>query len=139
MLGFLEGTDKKDDIMVLSAHYDHLGIINGEVYNGADDDGSGTVSVLEMAEAFTKAKAEGHGPRRSILFLTVTGEEKGLLGSEYYTDHPVFPLERTMVDLNTDMVGRTDNDHEGKPDYVYVIGSDKLSLGAAHHSAGPER
>ncbi len=127
VLGFLEGSDLKDDIMVLSAHFDHLGIINGEVHNGADDDGSGTVSVLEMAEAFTKAKAEGHGPRRSILFLTVTGEEKGLLGSEYYTDHPVFPLEKTMVDLNTDMVGRTDNDHEGKPDYVYVIGSDKLS------------
>ena len=127
VLGFLEGSDKKDEIMVLSAHYDHIGIINGEVHNGADDDGSGTVTVLEMAQAFVKAKAEGHGPRRSILFLTVTGEEKGLLGSEYYTDHPIFPLEKTMVDLNTDMVGRTDKDHEGKGDYVYVIGSDKLS------------
>ncbi|GGG45956.1 M28 family peptidase [Hymenobacter glacieicola] len=127
VLGYLEGTDKKDEIMVLSAHFDHIGIINGEVHNGADDDGSGTVTVLEMAEAFTKAKAEGRGPRRSVLFLTVTGEEKGLLGSEYYTDHPIFPLEKTMVDLNTDMVGRTDKDHEGKGDYVYVIGSDKLS------------
>ncbi|WP_426490125.1 M28 family peptidase [Hymenobacter sp. 102] len=127
VLGYLEGTDLKDEVMVLSAHYDHIGIINGEVHNGADDDGSGTVSVLEMAEAFTKAKAEGHGPRRSILFLTVTGEEKGLLGSEYYTDHPIFPLQNTVVDLNTDMVGRTDKDHEGKGDYVYVIGSDKLS------------
>ncbi|KAA9331494.1 M28 family peptidase [Hymenobacter busanensis] len=127
VLGFLEGTDKKDEIMVVSAHYDHIGIIGGQVHNGADDDGSGTVSVLEMAQAFTQAKAEGHGPRRSILFLTVTGEEKGLLGSEYYTDHPVFPLEQTIVDLNIDMVGRTDKDHEGKADYVYVIGSDKLS------------
>jgi len=127
VLGYLEGTDKKDELLVLSAHYDHIGITNGEVNNGADDDGSGTVSVLEMAEAFTKAKADGHGPRRSILFLTVTGEEKGLLGSEYYTDHPVFPLESTMADLNTDMVGRTDKEHEGQPTYVYVIGSDKLS------------
>ncbi|MBC6610239.1 M28 family peptidase [Hymenobacter sp. BT507] len=127
VLGYLEGTDKKDELLVLSAHYDHIGITNGEVNNGADDDGSGTVSVLEMAEAFTKAKADGHGPRRSILFLTVTGEEKGLLGSEYYTDHPVFPLESTIADLNTDMVGRTDKEHEGQPTYVYVIGSDKLS------------
>ncbi|RTQ53801.1 M28 family peptidase [Hymenobacter gummosus] len=127
VLGFLEGTDKKDEILVVSAHYDHIGIIGGEVHNGADDDGSGTVSVLEMAEAFVKAKAEGNGPRRSILFLTVTGEEKGLLGSEYYTDHPVFPLAQTIADLNIDMVGRTDKEHEGKPDYVYVIGSDKLS------------
>jgi Zn-dependent M28 family amino/carboxypeptidase len=127
VLGFLEGSDLKNEVLVLSAHYDHIGIINGEVHNGADDDGSGTVTVLEMAQAFTKAKAEGHGPRRSILFLTVTGEEKGLLGSEYYTDHPVFPLETTIADLNTDMVGRTDKDHEGKGDYVYVIGSDKLS------------
>jgi hypothetical protein len=127
VLGYLEGTDKKDEVLVLSAHYDHIGIINGEVNNGADDDGSGTVSVIEMAQAFMKAKAEGHGPRRSILFLTVTGEEKGLLGSQYYTDHPIFPLENTIADLNTDMVGRTDKDHEGKGDYVYVIGSDKLS------------
>ena len=127
VLGYLEGSDKKDEVVVLSAHYDHIGIIGGEIHNGADDDGSGTVTVLEMAQAFTKAKAEGHGPRRSILFLCVTGEEKGLLGSEYYTDHPVFPLESTVADLNTDMVGRTDKDHEGKADYVYVIGSDKLS------------
>ncbi|RYU83697.1 M28 family peptidase [Hymenobacter persicinus] len=127
VMGFLEGTDKKDEVLVVSAHYDHIGITNGQVNNGADDDGSGTVSVLEIAQAFAKAKKEGYGPRRSILFLTVTGEEKGLLGSEYYTDHPVFPLENTIADLNIDMVGRTDKEHEGKPDYIYVIGSDKLS------------
>jgi hypothetical protein len=127
VLGYMEGTDKKDEVVVLSAHYDHIGIIGGEVHNGADDDGSGTVTLLEMAQAFQKAKAEGHGPRRSILFLAVTGEEKGLLGSEYYTDHPIFPLAITVADLNTDMIGRTDKDHEGKGDYVYVIGSDKLS------------
>jgi Zn-dependent M28 family amino/carboxypeptidase len=127
VLGFLPGTDKKDEILVISAHYDHLGIIDGKVYNGADDDGSGTVGVLALAEAFTKAAHAGHGPRRSILFLANTGEEKGLLGSEYYANHPVFPLANTITDLNIDMIGRTDVAHEGKPDYVYVIGSDKLA------------
>jgi len=127
VLGFLPGTDKKAEILVVSAHYDHLGIIGGEVYNGADDDGSGTVGMLSIAEAFSQAARAGHGPRRSILFLANTGEEKGLLGSQYYTDHPVFPLASTVADLNIDMIGRTDPAHEGKPDYVYVIGSDKLS------------
>ncbi|MGI4869758.1 MAG: M28 family peptidase [Janthinobacterium lividum] len=127
VLGFLPGTDKKDEILVVSAHYDHLGIINGQVYNGADDDGSGTVGMLALARAFTRAAHAGHGPRRSLLFLANTGEEKGLLGSEYYTSHPVYPLAATVADLNIDMIGRTDVGHEGKPDYVYVIGSDKLS------------
>jgi Zn-dependent M28 family amino/carboxypeptidase len=97
------------------------------VYNGADVDGSGTVGMLSIAQAFAKAAHAGHGPRRSILFLANTGEEKGLLGSEYYTDHPVFPLANTVTDLNIDMIGRTDAAHEGKPNFVYVIGSDKLS------------
>jgi Zn-dependent M28 family amino/carboxypeptidase len=127
VLGFLPGTDLKDEIVVVSAHYDHLGIIGGEVYNGADDDGSGTVGMLSIAQAFAKAARSGHGPRRSLLFLANTGEEKGLLGSEYYTDHPVLPLSNTVTDLNIDMIGRTDVAHEGKPNYVYVIGSDKLS------------
>ncbi|GAB3297076.1 hypothetical protein GCM10027511_11490 [Hymenobacter humi] len=126
-LGFIEGTDKKDEIIVISAHHDHLGIQNGVVFNGADDDGSGTSAIITMAEAFAQAKKEGHGPRRSLLFLSVTGEEKGLFGSEYYSKNPVFPLAQTMVDLNVDMIGRTDVEHEGKPDYVYVIGSDKLA------------
>lgn len=127
VLGYLEGTDKKDEIIVVSAHYDHVGVQDGKIYNGADDDGSGTVSVLEVAQAFGEAAKSGQKPRRSILFMTVTGEEKGLLGSEYYVKHPVFPLENTVCDINIDMVGRTDKDHEGKGDYIYVIGSDKLS------------
>ena len=127
VLGFLEGSDKKDEVLVVSAHYDHLGIKDGKVFNGADDDGSGTVSVLEMAEAFAQAKKDGHGPRRSMLFLANTGEEEGLLGSEYYTSHPVFPLENTVTDLNIDMVGRVDSVHQGKGDYVYLVGDDKLS------------
>ena len=127
VLGFIEGTDKKADIIVISAHHDHLGKHDGQVFNGADDDGSGTSAIITMAEAFAKAKKEGHGPRRSLLFLSVTGEEKGLFGSEYYSKHPTFPLAQTEADLNVDMIGRTDVEHEGKPDYVYVIGSDKLS------------
>ena len=126
-LGLVEGTDKKNEILIVSAHHDHLGIIAGKVFNGADDDGSGTAALLNLAEAFAQAKKEGHGPRRSILFLSVTGEEKGLFGSEYYAAHPVFPLASTVADLNVDMIGRTDPAHEGKPDYVYVIGSDKLA------------
>ncbi|NID11811.1 M28 family peptidase [Fibrivirga algicola] len=130
--GYLEGTDKKDEVLVVSGHYDHIGISpDGQINNGANDDGSGTVSVMELAQGFAKAKAEGKGPRRSILFLTVVGEEKGLLGSEYYADYgPIFPLENTVADLNIDMVGRVDDLHKDKSpkdNYIYVIGSDKLS------------
>lgn len=128
VLGFLEGTDKKDEVIVISAHLDHIGISSdGQINNGADDDGSGTVSILELAEAFSKAKAAGNGPRRSILFMTVTGEEKGLWGSEYYTSNPVIPLANTVCDLNIDMIGRVDVAHKNDPKYVYLIGSDKLS------------
>ncbi len=127
VLGFLEGTDKKDEILVLTAHFDHVGVNGGQVYNGADDDGSGTSAILEIAEAFVKAKNDGNGPRRSILFMTVTGEEKGLLGSGYYVANPVFPLANTIADLNIDMIGRVDPEHKDNPNYVYVVGSDKLS------------
>lgn len=131
VLGYLEGTDKKDELVVITAHYDHIGKqrsgTGDMINNGADDDGSGTVSVLAIAKAFAQAKKEGKGPRRSILFMTVTGEEKGLLGSEYYSEHPVFPLASTVVDLNIDMVGRRDPQHKDSAPYVYVIGSDKLS------------
>ncbi len=128
MMAFLEGTDKKDEILVISSHYDHIGTnSNGEINNGADDDGSGTTGVMEIAEAFVQAAKEGHRPRRSILFLNVTGEEKGLLGSAYYSNNPVFPLENTVNDLNIDMIGRVDPAHENDRDYVYVVGSAKLS------------
>ncbi|WP_299436761.1 M28 family peptidase [uncultured Aquimarina sp.] len=126
---FIKGSEKPDEIIVISAHLDHEGIKDGKVYNGADDDGSGTVAVVEIAEAFAKAVKDGNGPKRSILFLNVTGEEKGLLGSRYYTDmDPIFPLENTIADLNIDMIGRTDPKRkEGNRNYIYLIGSDKLS------------
>ena len=126
ILAFIEGTEKPSEIIVISAHYDHVGTKNGEIYNGADDDGSGTVALLELAEAFQMAKNAGKGPKRSILFLHVTGEEHGLLGSKFYADNPVFPLANTVADLNIDMIGRCDPENCGK-DYVYVIGSDMLS------------
>mgnify|MGYP003146298281 CR=1 FL=1 len=128
VVAFIEGTEKPDEIVVISAHLDHEGIKNGKIYNGADDDGSGTVAMLEIAEAFQMAAKAGKGPKRSILFLHVTGEEKGLLGSKYYTDEdPLFPLANTVCDLNIDMIGRIDDRHKADPNYVYLIGSDKLS------------
>ncbi len=131
VLGLLEGTDKKDEFVLITSHYDHVGKrTDGTIYYGADDDGSGTTGILELAEAFAKAKAAGKGPRRSILFMTVSGEEKGLWGSEYYTNHPVYPLEKTTVDLNIDMIGRIGEEYLKDKDstsYIYVIGDDKLS------------
>jgi hypothetical protein len=129
VLGLLEGTDLKDEFVVISAHYDHLGIHNGILWPGADDDGSGTVSILQIAKAFTKAKADGKEPRRSILFMAVSGEEKGLWGSDYYGAHPVYPLDKTTVNLNVDMVGRIDPTRKrgDSTNYIYVIGDDKLS------------
>ncbi|CAM1368464.1 Peptidase M28 [Tenacibaculum litoreum] len=127
VVAFIKGTEKPDEIVVISAHLDHEGVKNGEIYNGADDDGSGTVAILEIAEAFKQAADAGKGPKRSILFLHVTGEEKGLLGSKYYTENPIFPLANTVTNLNIDMIGRVDDRHKGNPNYVYLIGSDKLS------------
>ncbi|MBW8359022.1 MAG: M28 family peptidase [Weeksellaceae bacterium] len=126
ILAFIKGSEKPEEIIVLSAHYDHVGIKDGQIYNGADDDGSGTVALMEIAEAFKKSKKMGKAPKRSILILHVTGEEHGLLGSKFYAENPVFPLANTVVNLNIDMIGRSDAENEGK-NYVYVIGSEMLS------------
>ncbi|HEX8357314.1 MAG TPA: M28 family peptidase [Segetibacter sp.] len=128
VVALLPGTDKKDEYVVVTGHYDHIGKKGNEIFYGADDDGSGTTGVLQIAEAFAKAKNEGHGPRRSVVFMTVSGEEKGLLGSEFYGDFPVFPLNKTSVNLNIDMIGRVDPGFKGDTsNYIYVIGDDKLS------------
>jgi Zn-dependent M28 family amino/carboxypeptidase len=124
---YIEGSEKPNEIIVISAHYDHVGTKDGEIYNGADDDGSGTVALLEIAQAFAKAKKEGHGPKRSILFLHMTGEEHGLHGSRYYSENPLFPLANTITDINIDMIGRRDEAHAKSNNYVYIIGSDYLS------------
>lgn len=126
----IEGTDKKDEWVIVTAHMDHLGKRDTVIYYGADDDGSGSCAVMKIAEAFAMAKKDGKGPRRSMLFMTVSGEEMGLLGSEAYTKRPVYPLKKATVDLNIDMIGRIDNDYLKKSDssnYVYIIGDDKLS------------
>ena len=128
VVAYIEGSTMPEEVLVISSHYDHVGIDEeGRIYNGADDDGSGTVAILEIAEAFKQAKENGVGPKRSILFLNVTGEEKGLVGSKYYTENPIFPLEQTVTDLNIDMIGRVGEGMEDAGDYVYLIGSDKLS------------
>lgn len=136
VLAYIKGSEKPEEVLVLSAHLDHEGVDkDGNVFNGADDDGSGTVSILEIAEAFKQAVIEGNGPKRSILFLHVTGEEKGLYGSKYYTQHPIYPLENTIANLNIDMIGRVDDAHKEDPNYLYLIGSDKLSTDLHNISA----
>ncbi len=132
VIGLIEGTDPyaKNEYIFITAHYDHLGMSadSSTIYYGADDDGSGTSAVIEIARAFAEAKKKGVGPRRSVVCMLVSGEEKGLLGSKYYVDLPIFPLKQTVCDINIDMVGRIDDRHANNPNYVYVIGSDKLSM-----------
>lgn len=127
VLGYIEGTDLKNELIIITAHYDHIGTDGKEIYNGADDDGSGTVAIMEIAEAFQLAANAGYRPRRSILIMPVSGEEKGLLGSYYYSEKPVFPLENTVANLNIDMIGRLDTFHINNPNYIYLIGSNILS------------
>lgn len=129
VLAIVSGKSKKDEYIVISSHYDHLGIRDSLINYGADDNGSGTSAVLEMARIFQKAKQEGRGPERSIMFMNVSGEEKGLLGSSFYVKHPIVPLEKTVANLNIDMIGRTDEKHDSLKvtDYIYLIGADRLS------------
>lgn len=128
VLCYIPGRDPKlaHEVLVLTAHYDHIGTDGVVINNGADDDGSGTVTILELAKTFKRAADEGFAPRRSVLLMTVSGEEKGLLGSEWYTTYPIYPLENTVANLNIDMIGRTDAEHSDE-NYIYLIGSDRLS------------
>lgn len=128
VLAYIEGIDPslKKELVIVTAHYDHLGMRGKDIFYGADDNASGTSAVLEIAQAFAEAKAQGQGPMRSVLCMLVTGEEKGLLGSQYYSEHPIFPLEHTIANVNIDMIGRIDDAHTDS-NYTYVIGSDRLS------------
>ncbi len=136
VIAILDGVDpvKKEEIVVMSSHYDHVGIGSPDskgdtIYNGADDDGSGTVGLLGVAEALSNAKKAGVGPQRSVMILHVTGEEKGLLGSRYYSDHPTWPMDKTIANVNADMIGRIDNDYQktNDGDYIYIIGASIIS------------
>lgn len=124
---YIEGSDPvlKNEVVVFSGHYDHIGAVGGKVNTGADDDASGCAALLSMSKAFQSLKKK---PLRSILFLWVSGEEIGLYGSKYYTDNPLFPLKNTVVDLNMDMIGRdkqvADSTSETPmtgPDGIFVI------------------
>ncbi len=130
VVGFIEGSDSilKKEYVLVTAHYDHLGMSDSTViYYGADDNASGTSGVIEIARAFAEAKKQGVGPKRSVVCMLVSGEEKGLLGSRFYVEFPLFPLKNTVVDINLAMIGRIDEAHTGNPNYVYVIGSDRMS------------
>jgi hypothetical protein len=124
-VGILRGSDPalRDEYLVYSAHMDHVGITPGQpdsINNGADDDASGTAGVIELAEAFSRPGAR---PRRSILFLTVSGEEKGLWGSRYFSEHPAVPLESIVANINIDMIGRN------WADTIVAIGKEHSDLG----------
>lgn len=129
IIGVIPGIDSalSDEVVVLSAHYDHLGKRGNSIFPGADDNGSGTAAVMEIMETMIDAKREGLGPKRTVACIFFTAEEKGLLGSRYYADHPLIPLNQTIVDVNVDMIGRADKAHEDNHQYIYVIGSDRLS------------
>jgi len=127
VIAYIEGTEFPNEYIYITAHSDHEGVIDGLIYSGADDNGSGTAAVLEMAEAFIKASKQGYAPKRSIVFLHVTAEEVGLHGSRYYTNNAIFPIENTISTLNIDMIGRVDKRHKNNENYIYVIGSDRIS------------
>ncbi|MFM7900933.1 MAG: M28 family peptidase, partial [Bacteroidota bacterium] len=125
--GILPGGDVGNEYIVVTAHLDHLGKRDSVIYYGADDDGSGCAAVMNLAAAFAEAKRQGVVLKRSVLFLLFTGEEKGLLGSTYFTENPPIPMEQTVANLNMDMIGRTDTVSRKDNRYVYIIGSDKMS------------
>jgi Zn-dependent M28 family amino/carboxypeptidase len=140
VIGILEGSDPvlKNEYVAIGAHYDHVGMNplspnEDKIWNGADDDGSGTVSVLNIAEAFAKGAQK---PRRSILFIWHAGEEKGLWGSEYFTDNPTVPIDKIITELNIDMIGRFQNPGDEnhpvnkempKPNEIFTIGNSMMS------------
>jgi Peptidase family M28 len=127
ILGMVKGKSKPEEYVFVSAHYDHLGKKGDQIFHGADDNGSGTSTLLTLAHAFAQARSDGNKPERSVVFLLLTGEEKGLLGSEYYVNNPLVPLANTVADVNVDMIGRVDAKYKDNPNYIYVIGSDRLS------------
>ncbi|SDB27897.1 Peptidase family M28 [Flavobacteriaceae bacterium MAR_2010_188] len=127
VIAFLEGSEIKNEVLILTAHSDHLGLSGDSLYPGADDNASGTSALLEIARAFEAAAKNGYIPKRSIAFMHLTGEEIGLYGSRYFIENPLFPLDNIIADLNIDMIGRIDNLHKHASDYIYIIGADRLS------------
>jgi Peptidase family M28 len=139
VVGLLRGSDPalKDSYVIVSAHYDHIGVRpTGEgdrINNGANDDGSGTVSVIELASALASLKQR---PKRSVVFIAWFGEEKGLQGSRYYARHPVFPLEKTVAMVNLEHLGRTDDSEGPRLNSATLTGFDFTDLGPSFRAAG---
>lgn len=140
VIGILRGSDPslRDTYVLVTAHYDHLGTRpegtpGDRIFNGANDDGSGTVSVLEVARALATLQ---HRPRRSIVFMTFFGEEKGLIGSQYYAHHPVLPIEKTVAQLNLEQLGRTDDSEGPQVGTATVTGFDYSTLTDSVQAAG---
>jgi Zn-dependent M28 family amino/carboxypeptidase len=121
VVALMEGSDAsvKDEWVIVCAHYDHLGAEGDHIFNGADDDGSGIVGLIEIAEAYALAAQEGHKPRRSVLFAAWNSEELGLLGAWAYAEKPLSPLEKTVAVLNMDMIGRNEEVLEGAPGWRF--------------------
>lgn len=139
VVGVLRGSDPvlKDTYVLVTAHYDHVGMKSSgdgdRIFNGANDDASGTVSVIELAKAFASMKER---PKRSIVFMTFFGEEKGLIGSKYYGKHPLFPIKQTVAGINIEQVGRTDDSEGAQVASVGVTGFDFSEVGAIIKQAG---
>ncbi|WP_299382114.1 M28 family peptidase [uncultured Lacinutrix sp.] len=127
VLAYIKGSEKPEEVLIISGHLDHLGVENDSIHFGADDNGSGSMAITEIAEAFKLAELQGHSPKRSILFLHLTAEEIGLQGSKFYVENPIFELNKTIANLNIDMIGRVDERHENNPNYIYIIGADRIS------------
>jgi len=129
IVGVIEGSDPKlkNEYIALSAHFDHLGVRDSVIYNGADDNGTGTAALISVSKALKALKDNGFPLKRSVLFLFCTGEESGLIGSKYFVKHPVVPLKDIKIDINVDMIGRSDELHDDGENYVYLIGPDKIN------------
>jgi len=132
VIGMIKGSDPSAECIVVSAHHDHDGVDGKEVYYGAVDNASGTVAIMEMASLMNQAVQKGFRPKRTIVFASFTGEERGLLGSYYYVDHPVIPIAKTRAIMNIDMMGRVDTLYSGRKadsTYAYILVKDSLNIG----------
>jgi len=125
VLGLIEGCEKPEEYIVISAHYDHLGRKGGNIFSGANDNASGVAALMEVARTFKMAANNGKTPKRSILFVAFSGEEKGLLGSKYFVNNPPAPINSIKTNLNMDMLGRQD-DKQTTSNYIYLLGCSHL-------------
>lgn len=128
VIGYVQGEDTTGKHIVVSAHYDHIGKNNNFYFPGANDNASGVSSMLEIAKVLSEANKLGFKPKQSIIFISFGLEESGLLGSEFYVENPILPLEKLTANINLDMLGRQDRYHDTIPNYIYALAPDSLSL-----------